>query len=62
MNRMFRLWAVFAGLGVSLWLPSLGVGIHPLYRSALMLAMLSWCAWYAGTGDKARAGHQGPSR
>lgn len=62
MNRSSRLWAAFAALGVLLWLSSLGVGVGELYRSALMIAMLSWGAWFAGTGDSARAGDHDPSR
>jgi hypothetical protein len=41
------LWAVFASLGVLLWLSNLGVGSHPLYRLSLMAASLSWCGWFA---------------
>ena len=47
MNGTSRLWAVFAALSVLLLLTSLGFGVHPLYRSTLMIAMLSWCAWFA---------------
>jgi hypothetical protein len=48
MRKTFGLWAVFAALGLLLWLSSLGIGVHPVYRLTLMIAILSWCGWFAG--------------
>jgi hypothetical protein len=48
MRKTFTFWAVFAALGVQLWLASLGIGGHPVYRMTLMIAMLSWAGWFAG--------------
>jgi hypothetical protein len=38
------LWTVFLALGVLIWLSSVGVWSHPVYRLGLMLTLLAWCA------------------
>ena len=35
-------WAAFLILGTLLWLESIGVWNHPVYRLGLMVAVLSW--------------------
>jgi hypothetical protein len=47
MHKAFSLWAVFAALGLLLWLSSLGIGVHPVYRMTLMIAVFSWAGWFA---------------
>jgi hypothetical protein len=38
------LWTIFLVLGVLIWLASVGVWSHPVYRLVLMRAFLLWCA------------------
>jgi hypothetical protein len=38
------LWTLFLVLGALLWLSSVGVWSHPVYRLGLMLTILVWCA------------------
>ncbi len=38
------IWIVFAVLGAALWLSSMGIGTHPLYRLCLILSVLIWSA------------------
>ena len=38
-------WAVFLILGTLLWLSSVGVWSHPVYRLTLMFAIFACCAW-----------------
>ncbi len=47
MQKSLGLWSMFAAFGLLLWLSSVGVGTHPVYRLVLMVAMLSWAGWFA---------------
>ena len=38
------LWTTFLVLGILLWLSSVGVWSHPVYRLGLMLTIFVWCA------------------
>ena len=46
MRKPLALWATISAFGLVLWLSSVGAGTHPAYRLVLMVAMLSWCAWF----------------
>ena len=38
-------WIVFVILGAALWLTSVGVLSHPLYRLALALSFFTWAGY-----------------
>ena len=46
MRKPLALWSTCAAFGVLLWLSSIGVGTHPIYRFILMVAMLCWAGWF----------------
>ena len=45
MPRGLLLWTVTLGLGALLWLATAGSSSHPVYRLALILAILCWAAY-----------------
>jgi hypothetical protein len=57
MRTMFSLWA-FGALGALLLLASVGIGVHPVYRVALMAAILCWCGCYAWSGTISTSRHE----
>jgi len=42
-------WSVFFGLGLMVWQTSLGALSHPMYRLAVMVAVLVWAANFVRT-------------
>jgi hypothetical protein len=52
MRKPWTLWGSFGAIGLLLWLSSIGVGTHPVYKLALVVAGLSWSAWFASDGPQ----------
>jgi hypothetical protein len=55
MRKPSILWSAFAAIGLLLWLSSIGVGTHRVYRLMLVVAVLLWSAWFAAADGSRRA-------
>jgi hypothetical protein len=53
MQKPRTVWTLFLVFGALLWLTNVGVGTHPVYRLALMLAVFSWCGYVVRTPKSA---------